>query len=214
MKTKETPIIVVPSEKIEGLLTLEKAKKYQIGLFDTINFKTYCTLNGVSSNYNYEYIILTKTDDMMITYEEPFTKNTIIEIDKKVIRGYNNQINLVYTGNAYHIKYLSTLNKIFPDKESLEEYISLIKFFHEENEKAYREVQNIRIKENQNLEKNKVKIKQAQPTNNISETKLQELNDRELRIKPILERMGSDYIPKKYILKKWQKTQLSSKNEH
>jgi len=147
-KITKTPLLITRSEKIEGLLTLESANKYKVGLIESINFKTYCALNNQSSNYGNDFFVLSKTESWLNPYIEPFTNETITITDRRIIRGSGNFIDLVYTGNDCTIKELTlnVLGQIFPDEESLEEYKALIRKFAEENKQAFYEVETIKEK--------------------------------------------------------------------
>ena len=145
IKIIETPLLITSSEKIEGMLTLEKANKYKIGLFETINFKTYCALNDKLSNYYSNYVILIKTGKWLFPYKEPFTNQSIFETDSRIVRGLSNNIDLTYTGNETNLQVLtqSKLGQLFPNEKALEEYKSLLKSFAEENKKAFYETKTI-----------------------------------------------------------------------
>ena len=153
IEINEMPLLIVSSEKLEGMLTLEKAKKYKIGLFETINFKTYCALNDKLSNYYSNYVILVKTGNWLFPYKEPFTNQSIVETDSRIVRGLSNYIDLIYTGNETNLQELtqSKLGQLFPNKKTLEEYKLLLTSFAEENKKAFQEIKEIIEEENQKL---------------------------------------------------------------
>ena len=151
IEINEMPLLIVSSEKLEGMLTLEKAKKYKIGLFETINFKTYCALNDKLSNYYSNYVILVKTGNWLFPYKEPFTNQSIVETDSRIVRGLSNYIDLIYTGNETNLQELtqSKLGQLFPNEKSLEEYKSLLISFDEENIKSFHEIKDIQEAEEQ-----------------------------------------------------------------
>lgn len=153
---QSAPLLIAPSEKIEGLLTLEKANKYKIGLFETIDFKTYCALNNKSSNYNINYVVLVKTGKWLFPYLEPFTSQNITEVSNRIVRGKSNYIDLLYTGNETNLHELSIskLSQIFPNEKALEEYKSLLTSFAEENKSAFYEIK--KIQEAQAQQKRKI----------------------------------------------------------
>lgn len=142
-KIKKIPLLITKSENIEGLLTLESANKYKVGLIESINFKTFCALNNQTSNYDNNYVILTKTRSF--TYEEPFTYESIFETDEKIIRGGTYYYDIVYTGSKSDLEKLtlSKLGQIFPDDESLDEYMVLFKKFSKQNNQAFDEIKKI-----------------------------------------------------------------------
>lgn len=140
----EKNLLTAPSTKIRGLLTLEKAKKYNIGIFEHIDFRTYCALKGKTTSYDSDYVILTKTNQWVFPYDEPFTHQIIIDTDKRQLRGSLYSENLIYAGSDFYLKPLTKekLGQIFPDQESIEEYKKLIKSFAQENYNAYYETKN------------------------------------------------------------------------
>lgn len=145
-KITKIPLLITKSENIEGLLTIDSANKYKVGLIESINFKTFCALNNQTSNYDNNYVILSIIKNWLAPYVEPFTNESITGTDRRIIRGSGNYINLVYTGNDWDIKELtlSILGQIFPDEKSLDEYKTLLGKFAKENKKAFHEIEQIK----------------------------------------------------------------------
>lgn len=150
---KESQLLITPSAKIQGLLTIEKAKKYEVGLFEGITFQTFCAFENKSSNYNLNYVILAKTNSWITPYTEPFTGNFLYESENNVKRGLNAHSKLTFAGNDYYLKELTLkkLGQIFPDELSLNEYIYLFNSFNEENFLAFEEYKEYSKNETQKI---------------------------------------------------------------
>ena len=199
----QIPLLITKSENIEGFLTLEKAIKHQIGIFNSIDFKTYCKLNNKSTNYDSNYVILTKTGKWLFPYNEPFTNESVTDIDKRVIRGANNTVELIYTSNDYNLTELTLgeLGQIFPDDESLEEYKTLFRAFYNENKLAFYETKEIREREEKTKDNS---LNLDNPNEERGIEIYNELINSSSRVDKILERLLDERIrPKKvYTIRK------------
>lgn len=134
-------LYITPSCKITGMLTLEKAREFEVGLFEDISFQTYVNIVGVTSTYNSDYVILAREKKDSIYFIEPFTGNSLLDKDRPGTRCTHGTTNPYFIGTNAALKPASVedIGGIFPDDEALEEYKKLFKEFCRETSGAREE---------------------------------------------------------------------------
>ncbi|MBR3209555.1 MAG: hypothetical protein IKF82_04730 [Bacilli bacterium] len=134
-------LYIAPSRKITGMLTLEKAREFEVGLFEDISFQTYVNIVGVTSTYNSDYVILAREKKDSIYFIEPFTGNSLLDKDRPGTRCTHGTTDPYFIGTNAALKPASVENigGIFPDDEAIEEYKKLFKEFCRETYRAREE---------------------------------------------------------------------------
>ena len=133
-------LLIAPSTKITGMLTLEKAEKFNVGLFEDISFCTYAGIIGLKSSYNMAYVILARDNEGQ-QLSDPFTSNGLFIAKEPGKRNTHGTPELYFVGTDKDLKPagIEDIGEIFPDDESLKEYKKLFESFCRETNAARRE---------------------------------------------------------------------------